>query len=95
VGLAWKPSTIRFECRSSRSAVAQFGGYWRASSESPRREFIEHHLAHATSAYFTSGFDVLVVTMDGGSDGCSAHVYAVRDGHFERLAATSAFKLAR
>ena len=55
-------------------------------------EFINHHLAHATSACFTSGFDdVLVVTMDGGGDGCSATVYDVRDGQFERLSTTSAF----
>jgi carbamoyltransferase len=55
-------------------------------------EFVEHHLAHATSAYFTSGFDdALVVTMDGGGDGSSAHVYEVRDGRFERLSTTSAF----
>jgi carbamoyltransferase len=55
-------------------------------------EFMQHHLAHATSAYFTSGFDdALVVTMDGGGDGDSAHVYVVRDGHFEQLGRTSAF----
>lgn len=55
-------------------------------------EFVDHHLAHAASAYFTSGFDdALVVTMDGGGDGCSAHVYEVRDGRFERLSTTSAF----
>ncbi len=55
-------------------------------------EFVDHHLAHAASAYFTSGFeDALVVTMDGGGDGCCAHVYDVRDGRFERLATTKAF----
>ena len=55
-------------------------------------EFVDHHLAHAASAYFTSGFDdALVVTMDGGGDGCCAHVYDVRDGRFERIATTKAF----
>lgn len=55
-------------------------------------EFVDHHLAHAASAYFTSGFDdALVVTMDGGGDGYSAHVYDVRDGRFERLSTTKAF----
>jgi len=55
-------------------------------------EFVDHHLAHAASAYFTSGFDdALVVTMDGGGDGYSAHVYDVRDGRFERLLTTKAF----
>jgi carbamoyltransferase len=55
-------------------------------------EFIDHHLAHATSTYFTSGFeDALVVTMDGGGDGASGHVYRVRDGTFEQLGQTSAY----
>jgi carbamoyltransferase len=49
--------------------------------------FIHHHYAHATSAYYTSNFeDALVVTMDGGGDGHSAHVYSVRRGVFEKLA---------
>ncbi len=55
-------------------------------------EFIDHHLAHATSAYFTSGYDeAVVVTMDGGGDGASSHVYTVRDGVFERTGFTSAY----
>ncbi len=55
-------------------------------------EFVDHHLAHAASAYFTSGFDdATVVTMDGGGDGCSSHVYEVRDGRFERLTSVRAF----
>lgn len=48
--------------------------------------FIDHHYAHATSAYYTAGFDdALVVTLDGGGDGSCSHVYSVRDGRFERL----------
>lgn len=48
--------------------------------------FVDHHFAHLTSAYFTSGFrDALVVSLDGGGDGLSSLVYAVRDGRFERL----------
>lgn len=55
-------------------------------------EFVDHHLAHAASAYFTSGFEnSLVVTSDGGGDGASGHVYDVRDGTFQRLHATSAY----
>lgn len=55
-------------------------------------EFVDHHLAHAASAYFTSGFeDALVVTMDGGGDGCSGHVYSVQDGNVEQLASTSSY----
>ena len=55
-------------------------------------EFVNHHLTHATSAYFTSGFkDAMVVSMDGGGDGDCAHIYDVRDGHFNRITATKAF----
>ncbi len=55
-------------------------------------EFVDHHLAHAASAYFTSGMrDATVVTMDGGGDGASSHVYIVRDGEFHRVGYTSAF----
>lgn len=55
-------------------------------------EFVDHHLSHIASAYFTSGFgDALVVSMDGGGDGLSTLVYAVRDGTFEQLHETSAF----
>jgi carbamoyltransferase len=48
--------------------------------------FFNHHYAHATSAYYTSPFrDALVVTMDGGGDGHSSHIYDVRDGVFKKL----------
>jgi carbamoyltransferase len=54
--------------------------------------FVNHHYAHAASAYYTSGFDsALVVTMDGGGDGHSSHVYTVRDGTFERLLAIDSY----
>ncbi|HEX6964899.1 MAG TPA: carbamoyltransferase C-terminal domain-containing protein [Gemmatimonadaceae bacterium] len=54
--------------------------------------FVDHHLAHVASAYFTSGFtDALVMSVDGGGDGRSSLIYAVRDGRFEYLHETSAF----
>ena len=55
-------------------------------------EFVDHHLAHCASAFFTSGFErALVVSMDGGGDGSSSHVYEVDKGRFQKLGATSAF----
>lgn len=49
-------------------------------------KFVNHHFAHAASAYYTAGFeDALVVTLDGGGDGSCSHVYSVRDGQFEKL----------
>ncbi len=55
-------------------------------------EFVDHHFAHLTSAYYTSGFDdALVVSVDGGGDGMSSRIYAVQDGRWRELSATSAF----
>ena len=37
--------------------------------------FIDHHLSHAASAYFTSGFDnATVITLDGAGDGKSSQI---------------------
>jgi carbamoyltransferase len=48
--------------------------------------FIQHHYAHATSAYYTCNFDdALVVTMDGGGDGHSSHIYSARNGVLKPL----------
>lgn len=48
--------------------------------------FPNHHYCHAASAYYTSGFDnALVLTMDGGGDGSSSHVYAAKDGRMKLL----------
>lgn len=55
-------------------------------------EFIRHHLAHATSAYFTSGFAAAaVISMDGGGDGDSGHIYLVKDGRFQQISRTGAY----
>ncbi len=55
-------------------------------------EYVDHHFAHVTSAYFTSGFDdALVVSLDGGGDGKSGLVYAVRDGKFKHVHEVSAY----
>jgi len=55
-------------------------------------QFVDHHFAHVTSAYFTSGFrDALVFSVDGGGDGRSSVVYAVRDGRAELLHEVSAY----
>ncbi|HEX7090776.1 MAG TPA: carbamoyltransferase C-terminal domain-containing protein [Longimicrobiales bacterium] len=54
--------------------------------------FVDHHLAHIASAYFTSGFDdALVISLDGGGDGKSGTVYAARTGRLEHLHTIAAF----
>lgn len=46
--------------------------------------FIDHHLAHCASAYFTSGMeDAMSISIDGAGDGCSSHVYKVQHGEFK------------
>jgi carbamoyltransferase len=49
---------------------------------------VDHHLSHAASAYFCSGFDddCLVVTADGCGDGRSATVSIARNGTLETIA---------
>jgi carbamoyltransferase len=48
--------------------------------------FIDHHFAHACSAYYSSDYEnATVVTLDGGGDGLSSQVYDVRRGEFQKL----------
>ncbi|HEX2228881.1 MAG TPA: carbamoyltransferase C-terminal domain-containing protein [Candidatus Binatia bacterium] len=54
--------------------------------------FCDHHLAHAASAYYTSGFnEALVITMDGGGDGSSSHVYVGKNGRLENLSKVDSY----
>ena len=49
-------------------------------------KFIDHHFAHACSAYFTAGWDeATVITMDGAGDNSSSQVYHVKNGKFRKL----------
>ena len=53
--------------------------------------FVEHHVAHAASAYYASGFkEALVLTLDGAGDGISGSVSLGDNGKLERLAAFNA-----
>ncbi len=55
-------------------------------------KFIDHHFAHACSAYFTSGFDdATVMTMDGAGDHVSSRVYAVQNGRFRQQQSVDSF----
>ncbi len=52
---------------------------------------LEHHLAHAASAYYTSGFkEALVITLDGAGDGLSGTVSIGDKGELTRLASFKA-----
>ncbi len=52
---------------------------------------VGHHLAHAASAYFTSGWpECLVVVIDAMGEVQSASIYHARDGRLEKLREISA-----
>ncbi len=49
--------------------------------------FVEHHLAHSASAYYTGGWrDALAVSIDAAGDGLSSSIYIARDGEMVRIA---------
>ncbi|MBF0233351.1 MAG: hypothetical protein HQK65_09990 [Desulfamplus sp.] len=51
-----------------------------------RVQVINHHLAHASSAYRTSGLDnALVIVVDGSGDGCSFSVYLGEGNHLKLI----------
>jgi carbamoyltransferase len=55
-------------------------------------EFVDHHYAHACSAYFTSDFEnASVITMDGGGDGASSKAYRVENGKFTELTSIDSY----
>jgi len=48
---------------------------------------VEHHLAHSSSAYYTSGWrEALAVSIDAAGDGLSSSIYVARDGEMIRIA---------
>ncbi|WP_297465621.1 carbamoyltransferase [Thermococcus sp.] len=49
--------------------------------------FVEHHLAHSASAYYTSGWrDAIVLSIDAAGDGLSSSIYVARGGEMIRIA---------
>lgn len=53
----------------------------------PKIVLVDHHTAHAASAYYASGWDdALVVTMDNSGDGKSTTVWEARDSGLRNLA---------
>jgi carbamoyltransferase len=55
-------------------------------------KFLDHHLCHAASAYYTAGFgEATVVTQDGAGDGRCSRVYHVVDGRFRALHALDSY----
>lgn len=54
--------------------------------------FIDHHLCHITSAYYTSNYrDATVFSIDGGGDAKSARIYNATNGRLEELESITSF----
>ena len=54
--------------------------------KAPRVHFIEHHLAHAASAFFVSPFqEAAVLTLDGRGESTSTMMSRGRGNHIEKL----------
>ena len=54
--------------------------------------YIDHHLCHAATAYYSSRFnDATVVTADSAGDGISSKIYSVSGNNFEQLNEVSSF----
>ncbi|MFH8119928.1 MAG: carbamoyltransferase N-terminal domain-containing protein, partial [Candidatus Aenigmatarchaeota archaeon] len=54
--------------------------------ENPKIYVVDHHLAHAASAIFTSGFEKsLCITLDGVGDGLSGTVNIFENGEIKRI----------
>ena len=85
-------STERFRARARRG-VQQVSGHYRRmfqlrsvlgdafSKYSGKLHYVDHHLAHAASAFFASPFaDAAIVTMDGVGEWATASI-GVGEGH--------------
>jgi carbamoyltransferase len=54
--------------------------------------FFDHHYTHAASAYYTSRFnDSLIITMDGGGDGSSSHIYVGKNGKLKNISKVESY----
>lgn len=68
-----------FEERLSAFFVHRYG-------HCPRIHRVHHHLAHAASAYYASGWEsAMILTVDGSGDGMSTGLFLGRAGQIEML----------
>ena len=60
--------------------------------ENPRITFVDHHTAHATAAYYTSGWkSSLVITQDASGDGWCSKVFVGEGGRLREVHAVPFF----
>jgi len=75
----------------SREALLQVVHRYLPGFPPARVKQVGHHLAHAASAFFTSGWDeCLVVVIDGMGEAHSATIYEARDSQIKKICEISA-----
>lgn len=96
----WKPSNIIVDyyrklllnMRPHHPVLRFYSGLYRKYLEKKfgkRVIYVDHHMAHAASAYYASGLKkALILTADGAGDGCSLAVSVGDDGEIERISKT-------
>jgi carbamoyltransferase len=87
VAYSLDPATARLyrEVLSRDAVLAQVGSYLPGLPPA-RLHHVDHHLAHAASAYFCSGWDqCLVLVIDGMGETQSASLYRAQAGKLEKL----------
>ena len=85
------PSAEFYECVLSRAAILRDIHSHFPEFPADRACHVSHHLAHAASACFTSGWnECLVVVVDGMGEVESATFYHARDGKLRKLHSISA-----
>lgn len=58
-------------------------------SKYKKLKIYDHHLSHAASAYFNSGFkDCFTVTIDGWGDNSSSKIFYFKDGNYNEISST-------
>lgn len=79
IAVGWDPSLAPHDPRLSASVEALVNTNRLANDGMPPLVHIEHHLAHAALAYFTSGFDeAAVLVIDGQGEAVSSTIYTAR-----------------
>lgn len=76
-----------FTHASARSFLSHvFRQYFQEDISPEKFSFVNHHLAHAASSYYLSGFDQsLVLTIDGMGDNLSGGVFQAANNELENL----------
>ncbi|MCL5100757.1 MAG: hypothetical protein M1122_02285 [Candidatus Marsarchaeota archaeon] len=75
----WKRAGVGIGTRIISKRLSNFG-------INKKIHFVDHHLAHASSAYYPSGFkEALIITLDGAGDGLSGTVSIGDNGTIKRI----------